>query len=56
MTFMYYLFRTAFGSETNQMGYASAQAWIFFVEVMLCTALVFKSSARWVFYERDANE
>jgi multiple sugar transport system permease protein len=56
MTFMYYLFRTAFGSETNQMGYASAQAWIFFVVVMLCTALVFKSSARWVFYERDANE
>ncbi len=56
MTFMYYLFRTAFGSESNEMGYASAQAWVFFVIVMVCTAMVFKSSARWVFYERGANE
>lgn len=51
VTFMYYLFQTAFGSETNQMGYASAQAWIFFVIVMAATFLVFKTSARWVFYE-----
>ncbi|HZU14318.1 MAG TPA: sugar ABC transporter permease [Chloroflexota bacterium] len=51
ITFMYYLFQTAFGSETNQMGYASAQAWIFFVIVMAATFLVFKTSARWVFYE-----
>jgi multiple sugar transport system permease protein len=51
ITFMYYLFQTAFGSETNQMGYASAQAWIFFVIVMVATLLVFKTSARWVFYE-----
>lgn len=55
ITFMYYLFQTAFGGETNQMGYASAQAWIFFVIVMICTALVFKSSARWVFYEGGSN-
>jgi multiple sugar transport system permease protein len=53
ITFMYYLFQTAFGSETNQMGYASAQAWIFFVIVMAATALVFKTSARWVFYEGE---
>ncbi len=51
ITFMYYLFQTAFGSESNQMGYASAQAWIFFVIVMLSTLAVFKTSARWVFYE-----
>jgi multiple sugar transport system permease protein len=51
ITFMYYLFQTAFGGETNQMGYASAQAWIFFVIVMVSTLLVFKTSARWVFYE-----
>lgn len=54
ITFMYYLFKTAFGSETNQMGYASAQAWIFFVIVMAATGLVFKTSARWVFYEGEA--
>lgn len=51
ITFMYYLFQTAFGSESNQMGYASAQAWIFFVIVMLSTLAIFKTSARWVFYE-----
>lgn len=56
ITFMYYLFQTAFGSESNEMGYASAQAWVFFVIVMICTALVFKSSARWVFYEGGGNE
>lgn len=53
ITFMYYLFQTAFGSETNQMGYASAQAWIFFVIVMAVTLLVFRTSARWVFYEGE---
>ncbi len=51
ITFMYYLFQSAFGSESNQMGYASAQAWIFFAIVMACTFAVFKTSARWVFYE-----
>ena len=53
ITFMYYLFQTAFGSETNQMGYASAQAWIFFVIVMAVTLLVFRTSARWVFSEGE---
>ena len=55
-TFMFYLFRNAFGSEENQMGYASAQAWILFVIVVVCAWLVFKSSARWVFYEGSLNE
>lgn len=55
ITFMYYLFQTAFGSETNQMGYASAQAWIFFAIVMAATGLVFKTSARWVFYEGEVR-
>jgi multiple sugar transport system permease protein len=53
ITFMYYLFQTAFGSESNQLGYASAQAWIFFVIVVAATALVFRTSARWVFYEGE---
>jgi multiple sugar transport system permease protein len=53
ITFMYYMFQTAFGSETNQMGYASAQAWIFFAIVMVATLIVFKTSARWVFYEGE---
>ena len=31
-------------------GYASALAWVLFVAVMLLTLLIFKTSARWVFY------
>ncbi len=54
-TFMFYLFRNAFGSESNQMGYASAQAWILFVIVIICAGLIFRSAARWVFYEGSLN-
>ena len=44
-----YLYRRAF--ESFQMGYASAMAWVLLVAVALCTALLFKTSGRWVFYE-----
>ncbi|CAM3604636.1 carbohydrate ABC transporter permease [Marinicrinis lubricantis] len=32
------------------MGYASALAWILFIIVLLITLIVFKTSARWVYY------
>jgi multiple sugar transport system permease protein len=44
-----YLYRRAF--ETFQMGYASAMAWVLLLVVAACTALLFKTSGRWVFYE-----
>jgi multiple sugar transport system permease protein len=44
-----YLYRRAF--ESLQMGYASAMAWVLLVVVAAFTALLFKTSARWVFYE-----
>jgi multiple sugar transport system permease protein len=44
-----YLYRRAF--ESFQMGYASAMAWVLLLAVALCTALLFKTSGRWVFYE-----
>ncbi|ALS29077.1 spermidine/putrescine ABC transporter permease [Paenibacillus sp. 32O-W] len=43
-----YLYQQAF-SFLN-MGYASAMAWILFVVVMLCALVIFKTSARWVYY------
>jgi len=43
-----YLFEKAFRSL--QMGMASAMAWILFVLIMLCTALMFWASRRRVFY------
>lgn len=43
-----YLYQTAF-SFLN-MGYASAMAWMLFIFVLALTLLVFKTSARWVYY------
>ncbi|MBA7708694.1 Lactose transport system permease protein LacF [subsurface metagenome] len=45
-----YLYNNAFGYF--KMGYASAMAWILFLIILACTLLVFKSSAKWVYYER----
>ncbi len=44
-----YLYRRAF--ETFEMGYASAMAWILLAIVALFTALAFRTSSLWVFYE-----
>jgi multiple sugar transport system permease protein len=44
-----YLYKRAF--ETFEMGYASAMAWVLLLIVAFFTALVFRSSSVWVFYE-----
>lgn len=46
-----YLYQTAF-SFLN-MGYASSMAWVLFAVVMLLSALIFRTSAKWVFYGGD---
>jgi len=43
-----YLFNVAFADF--KMGYACALAWVLFVLILGCTALLFKSSARRVYY------
>ncbi|HEX7009710.1 MAG TPA: extracellular solute-binding protein [Phycisphaeraceae bacterium] len=43
------LYRQAF--EFHHMGYASAMAWVLFVILVALTALVVRSSRRWVYYE-----
>jgi multiple sugar transport system permease protein len=43
-----YLFRNAF--RFFKMGYASALAWILFLIIVVLTLLLFRSSARWVYY------
>ena len=43
-----YLYRNAF--EYLRMGKASALAWILFIIIMFFTFILFKSSARWVYY------
>jgi multiple sugar transport system permease protein len=50
-TLMYalYLYKKAF--EYYQMGYGSAMAWVLVLIIALFTALIFKSSSFWVYYE-----
>jgi multiple sugar transport system permease protein len=49
-----YLYRRAF--ETFQMGYGAAMAWVLLLVIAFFTALIFRSSARWVFYETKDGE
>lgn len=49
LTFMLYLYRMAF--QNLRMGYGSAMAWLLFVYLLILTAIVFRSSSRWVYYE-----
>ena len=48
-TLVLYLYRQGF--SFNDLGYASALAWVLFVLVMLITALQFVGQKRWVNYE-----
>jgi multiple sugar transport system permease protein len=43
------------GFKNYHMGYASALSWLLFAIIMICTAVVFKTSSRWVFYESEVK-
>ncbi|MEV4754479.1 sugar ABC transporter permease [Micromonospora sp. NPDC049559] len=47
--YVFYLYQNAF--SLFKIGYASALAWILFVMIMMLTALMFRGSAFWVYYE-----
>ncbi|WP_199826219.1 carbohydrate ABC transporter permease [Streptomyces sp. SBT349] len=47
--FVLYLYQNAF--QYFRMGYASALAWILLLMILLLTALIFRGSAFWVYYE-----
>jgi multiple sugar transport system permease protein len=48
-----YLYRQAF--VYLKMGYGSALAWFLFVIVVVATVLIFRTSARWVYYAAEAE-
>jgi multiple sugar transport system permease protein len=52
--YVLYLYQNAF--QFFRMGYASALAWILLVMILLLTALVFRSSSFWVYYESARPE
>jgi multiple sugar transport system permease protein len=47
--YVLYLYRN--GWQYFKMGYASALAWVLFFIVLALTAIVFRTSGRWVYYE-----
>jgi multiple sugar transport system permease protein len=49
-----YLYEKAF--RQFEMGYASAMAWILLIIVSIITALIFKSSSAWVYYESEGGK
>jgi multiple sugar transport system permease protein len=46
-----YLYFNSF--QWFKMGYAAAMAWIMFVLTVLCAVALFRSSARWAYYQGD---
>jgi multiple sugar transport system permease protein len=53
-TFFYGMFTYQNAFKHHKLGYASANAWVMFLLILILTAVVFKSSSAWVFYETEA--
>lgn len=49
-----YLYQKAF--QSFEMGYASAMAWVLLVIIAFFTALAFRSSRFWVYYEAEEGK
>jgi multiple sugar transport system permease protein len=49
--YVLYLYQNAF--FFFKMGYAAALAWILFVIILICTALLLRTSQQWVYYEES---
>lgn len=52
-TMFYALYVYKQGINLRRMGYASAMSWIMLLIMGLITAVIFKTSKRWVFYESE---
>ncbi len=53
MFYALHLFNRAF--QDFEMGYASAMAWVLFVITLICAIVVFRTSARWVYYAGESS-
>jgi len=51
LMYVYYLYREAFALQ--HMGNACAIAWILFIIIVIFTAIIFKGSKGWVYYEGE---
>ncbi|GLC90363.1 carbohydrate ABC transporter permease [Lysinibacillus piscis] len=48
-----YVYNNAF--KHHELGYASANAWLMFIVILILTMVIFKSSSTWVFYENEVK-
>lgn len=55
-TYFYGLFVYENAFKHHRLGYASANAWVMFLLIMVMTAIIFKSSSAWVFYENEVKK
>ena len=55
-TYFYGLFVYENAFKHHRLGYASANAWVMFLLIMVMTAVIFKSSSAWVFYENEVKK
>jgi len=55
-TYFYGMFVYNNAFKHHKLGYASANAWVMFIIILLLTAVVFKSSSAWVFYETEVKK
>jgi multiple sugar transport system permease protein len=53
LVYMLLLYR--YGFRYFEMGYASAMALVLFIALLVITAVLVKSSGRWVYYEKDGR-
>ncbi len=54
-TYFYGMFVYNNAFKHFKLGYASANAWFMFIIILALTALIFKSSSMWVFYENEVT-
>ncbi len=52
---LYSLYLYQKGFKDSQMGYAAAMAWVLLAVIACFTALIFRSSSRWVYYESESE-
>lgn len=55
-TYFYGLMTYNNAFDHHKLGYASANAWVMFIIILCLTALVFRSSSAWVFYETEVGQ
>ena len=55
-TYFYGLFVYENAFKHHRLGYASANAWVMFFIILGMTAVIFKSSSAWVFYENEVKK